>query len=80
MLAPPHATLVDLRTEAQRQQKPLPGALVLTLDAIEAGTHGLSAAHGPVLVVCNHGARAGLAARYLRADGLDAEAWTGKWE
>ncbi len=75
---PPHATLIDLRSEAQRQQKPLPGALVLTLDAIEDGTHGLNAAQGPFLVICDHGARAGLAARYLRADGLEAEPWTGE--
>ena len=47
------------------------------MDDIEEGRHTLTPAGGPYLVICERGAQAGLAARYLRADGLQAEAWKG---
>ncbi|MBZ9749422.1 rhodanese-like domain-containing protein [Deinococcus sp. HMF7604] len=75
-------TLIDLRPEALRQAEPLEAltlqlVLAVSLEAIEAGTHGLTPAHGPLLVVCERGVRSGLAAEYLRADGLDARAHPG---
>ncbi|MFC5848127.1 rhodanese-like domain-containing protein [Deinococcus petrolearius] len=82
---PPDATILDLRAGAARQAHPLAPAagrrvLVLGLDEVEDGTHGLTPASGPLVVVCERGARSQLAARYLRADGLDAQAWPGGWE
>ena len=47
------------------------------MDDIEEGRHTLTPAGGPYLVICERGAHAGLATRYLRADGLQAEAWKG---
>lgn len=78
MFIPPHATLIDLRPDALRAAQPLEGhvenrVLAVSLEAIEEGTHDLARVPGPLLVVCERGVRSGLAARYLRADGLDAE-------
>lgn len=73
-------TIVDLRAEAERLARPLPPGIrsrSLSLDTIEEGQHGLSPGSGTYLVVCQQGSRAALAARYLRADGLNAEAWRG---
>lgn len=80
----PDLTIIDLRAEAARRAEPLsdPGGrrvLPLGLDEVEDGAHGLTPASGPLLVVCERGARSQLAARYLRADGLDAQAWPGGW-
>ncbi|UQN06237.1 rhodanese-like domain-containing protein [Deinococcus sp. QL22] len=77
MLIPPNATLIDLRSEALRAAQPLGeyvnnSVLAVTLEAIEEGTHSLATVPGPLLVICERGVRSGLAARYLRADGLDA--------
>lgn len=66
--------LIDLRPAAQREQKPLPDAATLTLEQIEDGEHGLRPEQGPFVVLCERGTQADLAARYLRADGLDAKA------
>ncbi|RJF73295.1 MULTISPECIES: rhodanese-like domain-containing protein [Deinococcus] len=71
-------TIIDLRPA--QAGEPLAGRLPvvrLSMDDIEEGRHALTPAGGPYLVVCERGAHAGLAARYLRADGLNAEAWTG---
>lgn len=80
----PDLTLIDLRAEATRRAQPLLGAggwptLALDLEEIEDGAHGLTPASGSLLVVCERGTRSQLAARYLRADGLDAQAWPGDW-
>ncbi|EYB67740.1 putative rhodanese sulfurtransferase [Deinococcus phoenicis] len=82
MPLPGGVTLIDLRPEDLRRAEPLSRLTPLpvravTLDAIEDGTHGLSAALGPLLVICERGVRSGLAARYLHADGLDARAYPG---
>lgn len=80
-LPPPDALLIDLRSNALRVATPLPPlpnrTLILSLDEIEEGTHGLTAADGPLLVVCEKGVRSTLAARLLRAEGLDASAYEG---
>ncbi len=80
-LPPPDALLIDLRSDALRTATPLPPlpnrTLILSLDEIEEGTHGLTAADGPLLVVCERGVRSTLAARLLRAEGLDASAYEG---
>ena len=82
MLPGPDLTVIDLRNEALRLAQPL-GELIpnpvraLSLEQIEEGEHGLGAADGPLLVICERGVRSGLAARFLRADGLDAAAYTG---
>lgn len=78
MSIPPDATLIDLRPEALRAAQPLGQyvnnpVLAVTLEAIEEGHHSLATVPGPLLVICERGVRSGLAARYLRADGLDAE-------
>ncbi|MFW8626062.1 rhodanese-like domain-containing protein [Deinococcus sp. ME38] len=78
---PAGMTLIDLRPEPLR--RPLLPDLtahavrVVSLDDIENGSHGLTRNLGPLLVVCERGVRSALAARYLRADGLDAEAYPG---
>ncbi|GGK19912.1 hypothetical protein GCM10008955_11640 [Deinococcus malanensis] len=81
MPLPDPVTVVDLRPDDLRQAQPLEGpgvlVIVLSLQAIEDGQHGLSQHSGPLLVVCERGVRSGLAARYLRADGLDAQAHPG---
>ncbi len=76
-----HLTLIDLRAPELRAAAPLPDlpnrVLAVSLHDIEEGTHGLSPAAGPLLVICERGVRSGLAARLLRADGLDARAYEG---
>ncbi len=77
---PANVTVIDLRAEALRQCcEPLahPNVISLTLEQIEDAQHGLTPQHGPLLVVCERGSRSALAARYLRADGLDARHWEG---
>ena len=80
-LPPPDVLLIDLRSEVLRAAVPLPPlpnrTLLLSLDEIEEGVHGLTPAAGPLLVVCERGVRSTLAARLLRADGLDAFAYAG---
>ncbi|SMB92141.1 rhodanese-like domain-containing protein [Deinococcus hopiensis] len=76
------ALLIDLRPEDLRAREPLEGLTPLpsravTLDQIEEGAHGLGADLGPLLVLCERGVRSGLAAQYLRADGLEARAYPG---
>ncbi|MFT2718742.1 rhodanese-like domain-containing protein [Deinococcus sp. A31D244] len=78
---PGGVTLIDLRPEPLR--RPLLNDLtaqpvrVVSLDDIENGAHGLTRDLGPLLVLCERGVRSTLAARYLRADGLDADAYPG---
>ena len=77
-VSPRGAHLVDLRSASEREAAPLPpGAAVLTLAQIEDAEHGLSPGLGPLLVVCQRGTQADLAARYLRSDGFDARPWRG---
>ncbi|GGL76000.1 hypothetical protein GCM10010840_12650 [Deinococcus aerolatus] len=83
MPLPEGVTVVDLRPAELRFAQPLEPLLTarpilaVSLDQIEDGAHGLSPSQGPLLVVCERGVRSGLAARYLRADGLDATAYPG---
>lgn len=75
-------TLIDLRPGELRRREPLEALTTLpvrpvALEAIEDGTHGLSADLGPLVVICERGVRSGLAARYLQADGLEARAYPG---
>lgn len=82
MPLPEGVTVIDLRPAELRLAQPLEAltaqpVLALSLDQIEDGAHGLSPASGPLLVLCERGVRSGLAARYLRADGLDAQAYPG---
>ncbi|WP_221089815.1 rhodanese-like domain-containing protein [Deinococcus aquaedulcis] len=79
---PDGVTLIDLRPAALREAEPLEGlterpVLAVSLDEIEAGRHGLTPVQGPLVVICERGVRSGLAAEYLRADGLDAQAYPG---
>lgn len=80
-LPAPHLTLIDLRAADLRDSVPLPTlpnlVLAVSLHDIEEGAHGLSPEGGPLLVICERGVRSGLAARLLRADGLDASAYEG---
>lgn len=83
MPVPGGVTLLDLRPEPLRAAQPL-GALLphhrlvtLSLDEIEDARHGLTPADGPLLVLCERGVRSQLAARFLRADGLNAESYPG---
>ncbi|WP_102125480.1 rhodanese-like domain-containing protein [Deinococcus planocerae] len=82
MPLPGGVTVIDLRPEDLRRREPLERLTPLpvravSLDAIEEGTHGLGPDLGPLVVVCERGARSGLAARYLQADGLEAVAYPG---
>ncbi|BDP41689.1 hypothetical protein DAETH_16580 [Deinococcus aetherius] len=82
MPLPGGVTVIDLRPEDLRRREPLERLTRLpvravSLDAIEDGTHGLSRDLGPLVVICERGARSGLAARYLQADGLEVSAYPG---
>ncbi|UBV41435.1 rhodanese-like domain-containing protein [Deinococcus taeanensis] len=82
MTLPEGVTVIDLRPDDLRGRDPLTALTdrpvqAVSLDAIENGTHGLSPDLGPLLVICERGVRSGLAARYLRADGLNAQAYPG---
>lgn len=82
MPLPEGVTVIDLRPAELRFAQPLESLTSLpvrsvTLDQIEAGGHGLTPEAGPLIVICERGVRSGLAARYLRADGLDAAAYPG---
>ena len=75
------ALLVDLRPAPLRAAAPLPAlpnrVVTLTLDVIEDGGHGLTAGADEVVVLCERGVRSTLAARLLRADGVNASAYPG---
>ncbi|AZI42198.1 rhodanese-like domain-containing protein [Deinococcus psychrotolerans] len=79
--SPPHL-FIDLRAAALREVEPL-GSLIsnphrmLSLAQIEEGQHGLTSADGPVVVICERGIRSSLAVRFLRSDGVDAQAYEG---
>lgn len=73
---------IDLRPAALREAEPLSALIAnssraLSLTQIEEGQHGLSAADGKVVVICERGIRSTLAARFLRSDGVDARAYLG---
>ncbi|MBZ9712952.1 rhodanese-like domain-containing protein [Deinococcus multiflagellatus] len=79
---PDGVTIIDLRPAALRAAEPLESlterpVLAVSLDEIEAGSHRLTPAQGPLVVICERGVRSTLAAEYLRADGLDAQAYPG---
>ncbi|ACO46029.1 rhodanese-like domain-containing protein [Deinococcus deserti] len=81
MPLPEPVTVVDLRPEDLRRAQPLDGlglrVVAISLQAIEDSQHGLTRDQGALLVVCERGVRSSLAARYLRAEGLDAQAQPG---
>lgn len=82
MPLPDAVTVIDLRPADLRSREPLERltalpVLAVSLESVENGTHGLGVGLGPLVVVCERGVRSGLAARYLRADGLDASAYPG---
>ncbi len=82
VLPDPAQLIVDLRAAPLREAEPLAALLpnpirAVSLDDIEEGRHALSAADGPLLVICERGVRSTLAARFLRADGLEAQAYAG---
>ena len=80
-LPAPDVTLIDLRSAELRAAAPLPAlpnrVLAVSLEQIEEGQHALTRGVGPLLVICERGVRSTLAARMLRADGLDASAYEG---
>ncbi len=80
-LPAPDVTLIDLRPAELRFAVPLPAlpnrVLTVSLEQIEEGQHTLTPGLGPLLVICERGIRSTLAARMLRADGLDASAYEG---
>lgn len=82
MLPDPRHLIIDLRPDALRQAEPLSAltpnpSRVVTLAQIEEGEHGLTPADSPLVVICERGVRSTLAARFLRADGLEAVAFPG---
>ncbi|GAA4007537.1 rhodanese-like domain-containing protein [Deinococcus rubellus] len=82
MLPGPQYLVIDLRPGALQRAEPLSSLIpnpsrAVTLAQIEEGEHGLSAADGPLVVLCERGVRSTLAARFLRADGLEAVAFPG---
>ena len=81
-MPPEDQLVIDLRSAALRETEPLsaliPNALrAVSLEQIEEGQHGLTPADGPLTVICERGIRSTLAARFLRADGLEAAAYAG---
>ncbi|CAM3804107.1 rhodanese-like domain-containing protein [Deinococcus frigens] len=82
MPLPEGVTVLDLRPAELRFAQPLEKltalpVLAVSLQQIEDGVHGLTTETGPLLVICERGVRSGLAAKYLRADGLAVEAYPG---
>lgn len=77
MPLPDIQTIIDLRPAGQEALNTSLAVIPLSLNDIEEGRHTLPPAGEPYLVVCERGAHSGLAARYLRTDGLQAEAWKG---
>ncbi|WP_245896051.1 rhodanese-like domain-containing protein [Deinococcus irradiatisoli] len=82
MLPDPNLLIVDLRAETLRGAEPLSALLpnpsrAVSLAEIEEGQHGLTPADGPLILICERGVRSTLAARFLRADGLEATAFPG---
>ena len=76
LLKEPEALIVDVRTEDEFNRSHLPGAINLplhTLDAARAET----LRGQPVLVVCQSGRRAAIAARQLQAQGVEARPLVG---
>jgi adenylyltransferase/sulfurtransferase len=67
-------TTVDVRPADERATPPLPGALNISLTDVADGTaaRALTAVPGPVAVYCHNGIRSLVAARQLRAQGVDA--------
>ena len=80
-LPAPEVILIDLRSADLRVAAPLPAlsnrVVVVSLGEIEEGQHALTPDLGPLLVICERGIRSTLAARMLRADGLNAVAYGG---
>lgn len=74
-----HHLVIDLRPKSQRNHPPIPHQHVLPLNMaqIEDGTYQLEPKPSQILVVCDQGMHAKLAARYLTSDGWPAQAWTG---
>ncbi len=78
----PHHLIIDLRPDALREAEPLSSLLpnpsrAVSLAAIEEERHGLTSADCPLVVICERGIRSTLAARLLRSDGLEAQAYAG---
>ena len=78
----PRHLIIDLRPDALREAEPLSSLLpnpsrAVSLAAIEEERHELTSADGPLVVICERGVRSTLAARLLRSDGLEAQAYAG---
>ncbi|WP_420597353.1 rhodanese-like domain-containing protein [Deinococcus sp.] len=81
-MPPEGQLLIDLRPASLRGAEPLSALLpnpvrAISLDEIEEGQHQLTPLDGPLIVICERGIRSTLAARFLRADGLEAVAYAG---
>ncbi|WP_457629468.1 rhodanese-like domain-containing protein [Oceanithermus sp.] len=63
------ALAVDVRPEAVARQDPLPEAVSVPSDRIQAGTHGLPAGR-PLVLLCSVGQMSKVAALYLEDEGL----------
>lgn len=61
--------IVDVRTPEAFSRGSLPGAVSLPLERLARGDYRLEADR-PLLVVCDYGHKASLAALYLEADGF----------
>lgn len=56
---------------------PHPHVLALGMNQIEEGAYQFDPKPSQILVVCDQGMHAKLAARYLESDGWPAKAWIG---
>ncbi len=68
---PDRFLVVDVRAPEAFRRGSLPGAVNLPLEALAKGGYRLEADR-PLLVVCEYGQKASLAALYLEADGFQA--------
>jgi rhodanese-related sulfurtransferase len=76
LLREPEALIVDVRTEDEFSRGHLPGAVNLPLHTLDAA-RAESLRGQPVLLVCQSGRRAAIAARQLQAQGVEARPLVG---
>ena len=66
------ALIIDVRTPAEFKQGHVKGSTNIPLNSLSGQLKKLQKQNKPILVCCRSGSRSGYAARYLRAEGLEA--------
>ena len=66
------AVIIDVRTPFEYNRGHAPGSVNIPLDAIEKYLKKIKKNNQPVITCCRSGARSGVAASTLKANGVDA--------